>query len=204
MKQWRTTLIVVAIFVALAAYVLLVEVKREPPTEQEPTPTPLPLLSLNIDGVQSLRITGSASTEGVRVLHVARAEAEWRLSTPDKGPATGEPCLASPDGCTADPYVVHIATDDLCHLAAQRVLLEQVTELAQYGLDPISLEIEITTTSGEHQKIHIGRQTPDGMSYYMQRAGDPRLYLVAQYTLQPFFEWLKEPPYQPPPTPEPA
>jgi hypothetical protein len=196
MKRWRTTLIVVAIFVALAAYVLLVEVKREPPAEQEPTPTPLPLLSLSIDDVQSLRISGGASTAGMRVLDVAHNDLEWRLSTTDPDAAAGTPCLANPDGCLADPYIIHLAVDDLCHLGARRALLEQVSELAQYGLDPIALTIEIATGSGGHQKIYIGRQTPDGMDYYVQREGDPRLYLVAQYTLQPFFEWLKELPLE--------
>ena len=209
MKQWRTTLIVVAIFIALAAYVLLVEVKRDPPTDGEPTATPVPLLSLNVDDVQSLRITSSVSPMNqVQVLHVVHQELDWRLIALDEDPTATEACLTRPDGCRADPYIIQMAVDDLCQLAAQRVLLEQVSELGQYGLDPISLVVSIATHSGKQEAIYIGRQTPDEMSYYVQRAGDPRLYLVAQYILQPFFEWLKDPPYEPAAvptaTPEPA
>jgi len=204
-------LIVVAAFVALAAYVLLVDMKRDPPTEQEPTPTPVPLLGLNIDDVQLLRITSSVPDQGglhtMQITHLQQ-ELEWHFSVPDAHSSTQEACLVSADGCLADPYVVHIAVDDLCHLAAQRILLEEPGDLGQYGLDPTALVIEMTTFTGSQEKIHIGKQTTDGMSYYVQRAGDPRLYLVAQYTLQPFFDWLIEPPYQPTPmptmTPEPG
>ena len=196
-RRWRTTLIAVAIFAALAAYVLLVEMKREPPTEQEPTPTPISLLNLSIDDVRSLHVTSEAQQ-----LVIAYSELEWRFSVPDASSSPGQACLTSPDGCVADPYIVHIAVDDLCHLAAERTLLEETSDLGQYGLDPVSLVLTITTRTDEQAEIRIGKQTPDQMSYYTQRAGDARLYLVAQYTLQPFFDWLKEPPYQPTPVPE--
>jgi len=209
-KRWRTTLIAVIVFAALAAYVLLVEMRRERPTEQEPTPTPVPLLGLSIDDVRSLHITSSVPMQDsphLVQLEIAHQELEWRLSVPDASSSSGETCLVDPDGCVADPYIIHIAVDDLCHLSAQRILLEETSDLGQYGLDPISLVVNITMRTGEQTEIHIGKQTPDQMSYYTQRAGDPRLYLAAQYTLQPFFEWLKKPPYQPTPvvttTPEP-
>jgi hypothetical protein len=201
-KRWRTTLIVVAVFAALAAYVVLVDMKREPPTEQEPTPTPVPLLGLSIDDVQSLRITSDTpGQDGLNVLQILHRELEWRFSAPNASSVPKETCLDSPDGCIADPYIVHIAVDDLCHLSAQRILLEETNDLAQFGLDPVFLTLNITTLAGGQTEIRIGKQTPDGTSYYVQRAGNPRLYLVAQYTLQPFFDWLEEPPYQPAPLP---
>lgn len=202
--QWRTTLIVVAIFIALAAYVLLVDMKRDPQTDQISTPTPMPILGLSIDNVQSLRIASSApAPEGLRVLQIInmRQELEWRFSTPDAIAPSQDACLTDPDGCLSDPYVIHMSVNDLCQLAAQRILLEEATDLGQYGLEPAVLEIELITLLGEQAKIHIGKQTVDGMSYYVQQAGDPRIFLVAQYTLQPFFEWLREPPYAPPPVP---
>ena len=74
LKRWRTPLIVVAVFVALAAYVLLVEMKREPTPEQEPTPTPVPLLDMNTDTVQSLRITNNAASgDSLRTMQIRRA-----------------------------------------------------------------------------------------------------------------------------------
>jgi hypothetical protein len=147
---------------------------------------------MNIGDVQSLQIS-----DGERMLQIAHKELEWWIGKGDKDPQ-------EQDSVLADPYIVHLSVDDLTHLTAQRTLLEKVSDREQYGLEPASLVLRVATYSGEQQEIHIGKQTPDNSSYYVQLPGDPRLYLVHQYTLQPFFEWLKEPPYQPTPTPEPA
>jgi hypothetical protein len=159
-------------------------------------------VELDIDDVQSLRITSGPPTQlGLRSITIVnvREEPEWRFTAPDPGFSSQVSCLASADGCVADPYIIHLAIDDLCHLAAQRILLEETDDVGQYGLAPAALVLEMTTVTGDREELYIGRQTPDGMSYYLQHAGDDRLYLVAQHTLQPFFEWLKEPPYQPTP-----
>jgi hypothetical protein len=47
----------------------------------------------------------------------------------------------------------------------------------------------------------IGRQTPDGTAFYLQRAGDPRLYIVDHYKIQALYDWLADPPYAPTPAP---
>lgn len=204
-KNWQTTAIAVALFAALAVYVLLTGNRHEAATDQEPTPAPIPLLDLNIADVQSLRIISNAPTPDssrAAELVIAHTEREWRLSAPETSAWRGEACLVTPEGCVADPYIIHLAVDALCHLEAERALLEETSNPGQYGLDPVSLILRITMRNGEQDEIHIGRQTSDRMSYYTQRAGDPRLYLVAQHTLQPFFEWLKAPPTQPTPAPD--
>ncbi len=182
MKRWKNTLIVVAICIALAAYVLLFEVKREPPTDAQATPTPLPLLSLTVNEIKSLHMSA-----GERTLRIEHRQNEWRIVEPDEG--------------IADPVEVHIAADDLARLTARQILLEQVAGREQYGLAPASLTLTVTTYTDAQVRLYIGRQTPDNMAYYVQLDGDPRLYLVNQYTLQPFFTWIDAPPYQPTPTP---
>lgn len=207
MKRWRapvgtSSAIAVGLLAALLAIVLLVEARREPPPEKEGTPTPLPLLNISIEELQSLHIS-----DGERALHIEHesdggSASAWRITALQEGAATrGATAGGTPTSGIADPYPVHLAADDLLHLKAQRVLLEQTTDLAQYGLDPVSLSLIAITRSGQEERINVGRQTPDGVSYYLQRPGDPRLYLVAQYTLQPFFNWLDAPPLQPTPTP---
>lgn len=187
MKRWRTTLIVLGVFAALTAYILLVEVKRQPPAEPEAAPTPLPLLDMDIENVQSLDIVAKDKS-----LHVEHPGQEWQIILPG---------AAAPE--VADPYVVHLAVDDLVHLSADRVLLEQATNLAQYSLEPAALTLTLTSRTGEQTQFLVGKQTVDGLAYYVQRAGDPRVFLVKQYTLQPFFNWLDTPPYEPTPEPTP-
>jgi len=181
MKRWRGTLIVVVLFVVLLVYVLLVERKREPsPAESEatPTPTPLPLLNLTVDDIQAIEID-----DGSRTLRLEQHADGWQIGEEPGGPA--------------DSNIVFIAVNQLAQLSAGRILLEHVDDGTQYGLTPPRLNLEITLRSGGYRRLEIGKQTVDGMWYYVQMENDPRLYLVRQYVLQPFFNWLDKPPSAP-------
>ncbi len=181
MKRWRGTLIVVVLFAALLAYVLLVERKREPsPAESEatPTPTPLPLLNLTIDDIQAIEIG-----DGSRTLRLEQRADGWQIGGEQDTPA--------------DSNTVFIAVNELTKLSAGRILLEHVDDGTQYGLTPPRLSLDITLRSGGNHRLEIGKQTVDGMWYYVQMENDPRLYLVRQYVLQPFFNWLDKPPSAP-------
>ena len=82
MKRWRTTSIVLALFAVLLAYVLLVEVKRDPPPPEDAAPTPVPVLDMALDEVRALRVS-----DGARTLRVENRGLEWVITEPDEGPA---------------------------------------------------------------------------------------------------------------------
>jgi hypothetical protein len=176
MKRWKTTLIMGAIFAALLAYVVLVETKREPP------PTPFSIVDFALDEVKALRLT-----DGERTLRMVHEGADWRIVEPENAPA--------------DAYDVYLPIDDLVHLDARIVVSDEVDDLAAYGLDPPVLTLEVERADGTEEQFYIGRETPDGTAFYLQRAPDERLYIVDHYKIEPFFEWLSSPPYQPTPTP---
>lgn len=183
-KRWRTTLVVVAVLCALLAYVLLVETKREPPPTPgtKPSPTPVPVLDVALDEVRSIGVT-----DGERALRLVREANGWRIAEPEDTPA--------------DAYAVGWAIDDLLPLEARTVVLEQLENAATYGLEPPALTLDIERVDGIVDRFYVGRETPDGSTFYLQRDGDPRLYIVEHYRIEPFFEWLARPPYLPTPTP---
>jgi hypothetical protein len=180
------TLIVVVLFGALLAYVLLVEAKKAPPTIGTPTPTPPTILS--VGDLREVR-----ATDGTRSLRLVRSEDKWYLVDP----ATGE-------RTEADPYDVTMVTDELVRLEAQERISDQVPDPATYGLDTAWLVVTLVNASGDEVQVNVGRSTPDGGSRYVQVQGDPALYVVAQYKVEPLYNWLSEPPYLPTPTPAPA
>ncbi len=50
--------------------------------------------------------------------------------------------------------------------------------------------------------LQIGSQNPDGTDYYVQRADGKDVYLIGNYNLQPFIDFITDPPYvQPTPNP---
>lgn len=193
MKRWRTTLILLGIFALLLAYVLLVERKREPPPVPgaAPSPTPSALVDIARDEIRALHVTW-ANAE-VRIAPAPRSEAEraeqhdgWWITLPRNAPA--------------DTYSISWPIDELVGLSAKRTILDTVDDPVQYGLGPEALTLAIETAE-RTVRLSVGRETPDGTAFYVQREGDPRLYIVEHYKLQPLFEWVAQPPYQPTPTP---
>jgi hypothetical protein len=181
MKRWKPTLIVLGIFAALLAYILLVETKREPPDE-DAAPTPVPILAIDADDLQAIDIS-----DGERALRMERRADGWRIT--------------APDDAAVDESTLGLPLADLTQLEARMVVSDEVTDPATYGLDQGALTLSIETRSGEKERISVGRKTPDKTAFYVQHEGDPRLYISYAYELQPFFDWLSKPPYQPTPTP---
>ena len=184
MKNWVPTLVVLGIFGALLAYVLLVEVKKEPPAEDNALPTPIPILELEADGLEAVHID-----DGTHTLRLERGAGQegWRVSEPEDRPA--------------DTDDVSTLLRSLARLDARQVVLEEVSEPATYGLAPPALTVDIHAQDGEKERILVGRRTPDGVSFYVQREGDPRLYITPVYPLDHLFEWMTDPPYLLTPTP---
>ena len=181
MKRWRTTLIVVGVFAALLAYVLLVERERDPPPAPgiTPSPTPAPVLDLAVADLQAIRLD-----DGARALRLAREGEGWTV-----------------DGRPADPYEIAWRVDQLAAFQARLIVAEQIDDPATYGLDAPALTLTLELASGASEVLHLGRQTPDGTGRYVQHVGDPRLYAVQAFYIEAYFQWLDQPPDQPTPAP---
>ena len=177
------TVLVVAAFGLLLTYVLLVEARRAPPPDPEATPTPQPILTWEMDELSSIHVT-----DGTRTTHIERLGADWRVVAPTAAPA--------------DPRTLYWPLLELAGLAARLQVSEEVQDKSAYGLDAPSLTLTVEVESGERVRLYAGRETADGTAFYVQREGDPRLYVVDHYKIQLFQEWLSAPPFKATPTPE--
>jgi hypothetical protein len=174
----------VAAFAALLAYVLLVEMKREPPADPDAKPTPVPILGWEIDDVQTVQFT-----DGERTTRLEREGEGWRVLRPPDA-----------EGAPANPHTVYFAIHELAGLDARELLEVEGSDLTPYGLDIPALTVTVETRSDTEQ-VYVGRETADGTAFYVRREGDPRLYVVDHYKFESFFEWLTAPPYQATPAP---
>jgi len=192
-RRWRTTLIVGGVFLVLLLYVVLFEARREPPAEPgaQPSPTPASVLDINTDDVQALHIAA-----GERSLTLAQQDGEWVIAPSGTDTTLG----ASAEAVPADASI-YWSIDEILRLQARRIVAEDATDLAQYGLDTPAMTVTIETDSRASEQLLIGRQTPDGTTYYLQRVGDLRLYIVDHYKIQTLYDWLADPPYAPTPAP---
>lgn len=179
-KRGWATWIVLGLFLALLAYVLLVEIKRTPPPEPGVTPTPTTVPVLDIETAQ---IQGLTISDGTAQVRLVVQDGVWQVIEPEPGAADGN--------------TVVFQVDDLAHLQAKQVIAETIDDPASFGLASPALTVTLELAGGGSEQIRIGRLAPGGAGYYVQRAGEAWLYLVSPYTLAALFEWLSAPPYAP-------
>ncbi|MGA2813596.1 MAG: DUF4340 domain-containing protein [Candidatus Acidiferrum sp.] len=116
-----------------------------------------------------------ADVSGLAVLRKEQPEVDLSRS------GSGSWQITAPEPLAADQEAVAGMLATLCSLNSQRLVEDQATDLAQYGLASPALEVAIALKGGKSQKLRIGQQTPAGNAYYAMLAGDPRLFTVAGY-----------------------
>ena len=102
---------------------------------------------------------------------------EGTLTLEKKGKAW---TVDSPRQYALDESSIDDLTLNFTLLPAERVIDENPTDLAQYGLAPPRAQGEAVYSDGTTKTLLLGDKTPSGSTYYMQVKGDPKVYTVWQ------------------------
>lgn len=96
----------------------------------------------------------------------------------------------------ADDAAVGFMATNLSGLEAERVVQEETTDWAPYGLDgdgEVSVDVRFAEGKGAEKKFVFGKSTPTGSSVYVRIEGDPRLMTTYSYVPASFqktvFDW---------------
>lgn len=89
--------------------------------------------------------------------------------------------ITAPKVYGADQSTVSSALSTLSALNSERLVEEKGADFKQYGLDPPSLEVDVTEKDNKTHRLLVGDDTPTGGSTYAALAGDPRLFTIASY-----------------------
>jgi hypothetical protein len=179
----RNTLIVVALFVALFAYVWFVEAPKTPDQLATPTkPSPI-VFQLNGMDVQSIEVRDLRTPRSVKITRVGSA---WQVEQPEPKPG---------DSGSIDTILGELVT-----LRATRVLTN-VTDLAPFGFLTPTLEARLVMSNTIPYAITVGGKTPDQSNYYVTYTGDKQVFIVNSSTIDGMSAWLDAPPYLPTPAP---
>jgi len=188
----RNTLIVVAVLAVLLAYLYLVELPQTPEQMSArlgtPTATP-PSYMFQLDGanVQTFSI---ADLRFPRTVTVVRADTGWMVTLPENKPA--------------DKNKADATASALANLKVTRVFTN-VTNLANFGLAPATLEARFGMNDGATYAILLGSKTPDGMNYYAAYTGDQtKVFLIDSSLGVSLMNLVDVPPFQPTPIPTPT
>jgi hypothetical protein len=125
----------------------------------------------------------SISPDMVKQIDIKRREGE---STSVHFTDQGKWELTSPKVLAADPAAIASITSTASNLTSERVVDENATDLATYGLAPAVLEITFKTKDDKTTKLLIGEKTPTESSVYAKVDGDPRLFAMAAYSKSVF------------------
>lgn len=180
MVRWRTTAVLLVIFLALVgvAYIITQEV----PASSTPTPRPKPL-TLALEDITQVQVS-----RGEKSVTLTLEGDQWRITAPERE--------------DADTSQVRSRLQSLLDTSALEAFTPE-GNLDQYGLTKPQARIALQT--GEvTATLLVGDLNPTGNNFYVQVEGDPTVYVFSKFSLERVMEWAEKPPYKPTPTPTPT
>ena len=163
----KTRGLLVAAIVLAALSATLYWSNHRKPTEgsassaAETSPKVIDLKQADITGIK-------ISKKSVEDLTLAKNDAgQWQITSPKPLPA--------------DQDAVSSLLSALSPLNSDRVVEDKATDLGQYGLAQPSIQVSITEKNKKSEALLFGDDTPAGYGVYAAVAGDPRVFIIANY-----------------------
>ena len=152
--KFKTTIILLAIFLVLLAFVLLFEYKGNGEKDEEEK-----LLALSSDDVQKVTLKKEDET----ITFQKDEEGEWLIT---------EPLEAK-----ADKYEVDRLADDFSDLKIERVVEEAPEELEKYGIPQKEISLWFKNKD-KPIKILIGMENPLDNTFFAKRGDETKVVLI--------------------------
>lgn len=160
MRGLKTTVGLFVVLIGLGAYIYFVESRREP-EDPNARPKAFEITAEDIEELQFRNAEGQAS-------RVQRSGEGWQI--------------VEPEPAEADSGVVGTVTSNLASLEVQRVVDENPSDLAQYGLNPARIEVAFRPRDAkEPVRLLIGDKTPTGGDLFAKRPDEQRVFLIASF-----------------------
>ena len=158
MKGLKTTIGLVIVLAGLVGYIYFVESKKP----AAGTETKEEAFSVQADDIEEV-IIKAADGETTRA---QKGEAGWRVTEPVKA--------------EGDSNQLSSIASSLSSLEIQRVVEENPTNLANYGLEPARVEVSFRTKGdGQPRRLLIGDKTPTGDDLYAKQPDTKRVFLIS-------------------------
>jgi hypothetical protein len=158
MRGVRSFLGLLIVLIALGAYLYFVESKRAPGGADKRDK----VFAVESDKIEEVTIK---SESGERTT-LRKSGNDWQIV---------EPLKAKPDSAEVSGL-----TSNLGSLEVQRVIDENPSDVAEYGLAQPRVEVTFKAAGQEH-RLQIGRKTPPGTDLYAKLADQKRVFLISSY-----------------------
>ena len=122
---------------------------------------------VTISELDQNRITSIELSGPSGVIELVRSGNAWKIT--------------KPAALEVKPGAVFDILYSLSSLSSERVVEDEGTALASYGLLPPAVTVTATLDTGKAYTLFLGDLTPAGDSYYLMAEGDPRVYTVREH-----------------------
>lgn len=129
-------------------------------------------------------MVGITVTKGERTMAAVRSGLEWRMTVPHAG--------------TADSACLNNLADQVAEMTASCATAD-ADDLAAFGLQEPEARVMLMLSDGTTIDVSIGAEDPGRTTRYVQRTGDPLVYLVPAAGVDGLLGLVDEPPYLPAP-----
>jgi Domain of unknown function (DUF4340) len=159
MRGGRSLLALVAIALALGAYLYFVESKKQPGSDKKLDKVFAGVESDKIDQLTIKSASGDKTT-------LQKQSGSWQVT--------------QPVGAKADDTEASGITTSLANLEVQRVVDEKPADLKQYGLAQPRIEVAFHA-GGQNRTLFVGEKTPTGSDLFAKVPDNPRVFLISSY-----------------------
>jgi hypothetical protein len=158
MRGLRSFLLLLAICAGLAAYLYFVESKRDPAAADKKAK----VFTVEADKIDEMTVKSESGEQTT----LKKTGTAWQIVAP---------VAAEPDGASVSGLTSNLSTLEL-----QRVIEDNPTDLAEYGLAQPRLEVSFKAGGTEH-RLQIGRKTPAATDLYAKLGDGKRVFLVPSF-----------------------
>ena len=161
MRGLKSTIALVVVLVGLVAYIYFVD--RNKPTSDAPE-VKAKAFTVDADQIEEIQFKPAAGEAS----RVQKANGTWQLVEPEKA--------------EADQGQVSNAATSLATIEINRVVDDNPSDLAQYGLNPPKADIAFRVRGKtEPQHLLLGEKTATGSDLYAKTPDQKRVFLIAAY-----------------------
>lgn len=158
MRGLKSTLAFVLILAGLGGYIYFVDAERPAGGVEQKEK----VFTVEADQLQEIRVTTGGETSVLR-----KADGTWQM--------------AEPVATDADQTEVSSLSSNLATLEENRVVDENASDLAQYGLAEPAIEIAFKADGDVNGALALGDKTPTSSDLYAVRPGEQRVFLVSAF-----------------------
>jgi hypothetical protein len=158
MRGLTSTILLVVVLAGLGGYIYFVESER-PATGIEPRDK---VFTVEADAIEEITLTSGGETSTLR-----KTDGSWKLT--------------APQAVDADQTEVSSLTSNIASLEVNRVVDENASDLATYGLAKPAIQLSFKAANGVTGALNLGDKTATSSDIYAVKPGETRVFVVSAF-----------------------